>query len=218
MQRLALFDLDDTLVDRRAAFLVWAKEFIVKHNLGDQSLRWLLAADERHAGPKERLFTTVRERYDLNIPAQQLWAQYRLRMPELVSCRPADLGALRQLREADWRIGIVTNGTTDSQLRKITGTGLQALLDGWCISDEVGIRKPDAAIFRLAAHRCGTALEYGGWMVGDDLACDIAGGRTAGLRTIWLRLTSDAPPKAGPVPDFHAGSITEAVHTMLRSA
>jgi len=32
---LALFDLDDTLVDRRAAFLCWAGRFCDEHGLGD---------------------------------------------------------------------------------------------------------------------------------------------------------------------------------------
>jgi hypothetical protein len=44
----------------------------------------------------------------------QLWEQYRRRMPQLASCRAEDLDALRQLRRAGWRTGIVTNGMTDS--------------------------------------------------------------------------------------------------------
>ncbi|WP_239104210.1 HAD hydrolase-like protein [Microbispora corallina] len=29
-------------------------------------------------------------------------------------------------------------------------------------------------------------LDAGGWMIGDNLVADIAGGRAAGLRTIWI--------------------------------
>ncbi|MFC6087536.1 hypothetical protein [Sphaerisporangium aureirubrum] len=34
MRRLALFDLDGTLIDLRAAFRVWAVEFATDHQLG----------------------------------------------------------------------------------------------------------------------------------------------------------------------------------------
>ncbi|MFD8565209.1 hypothetical protein ACFV1N_48780 [Streptosporangium canum] len=33
MQRLALFDLDNTLIDLDAAFLLWAEEFAEEHRL-----------------------------------------------------------------------------------------------------------------------------------------------------------------------------------------
>jgi FMN phosphatase YigB (HAD superfamily) len=56
---------------------------------------------------------------------------------------------------------IVTNGMTDNQREKIYHTGLASLVDAWCISGEVGIRKPDRGIFELAAQRCGTRLDQG---------------------------------------------------------
>jgi hypothetical protein len=41
----------------------------------------------------------------------------------------------------------------DNQIGKLRRTGILALLDGWCVSEEVGIRKPDPAIFALARQR-----------------------------------------------------------------
>lgn len=217
MQRLALFDLDDTLVERRAAFRAWAEEFVTDHGLDDKAVSWLLFADAHSSGPKDRFFTTVRDEFNLAEPADQLWAQYRRRMPELAFCRAEDLDALGRLRSAGWRIGIVTNGMLDNQLGKIQRTGLGALVDAWCISDEVGIRKPDPEIFRIVAQRCGTSAGHGGWMIGDDLALDIAGGHAAGLQTIWLS------PHDGPwsfltaTPDVTVDSVTGAADVLLRS-
>jgi HAD superfamily hydrolase (TIGR01549 family) len=93
--------------------------------------------------------------------------------------------ALRRLRAAGWTLGIITNGP-QSQEDKIHRNGLPALVDGWAVSDLVGARKPAAAIFASAAARCGGTLD-GAWMVGDSAAADMAGGRAAGIRTIWLR-------------------------------
>ncbi|WP_329110587.1 HAD family hydrolase [Micromonospora sp. NBC_01699] len=119
-----------------------------------------------------------------------------------------------------WRIGIVTNGMTDNQLGKIRNTGLDGLVDGWCISDEVGIRKPDPEIFRLAARRCGSGDGDGGWMIGDSLHLDVAGGRAAGLRTVWLRPRHRPVSwsSAGPAPDLTVDSVPEAVESLLRTS
>ena len=40
-------------------------------------------------------------------------------------------------------IEIVTNGRVDNQLGKLRRSGVLDLLDGWCVSEETGIRKPD---------------------------------------------------------------------------
>jgi HAD superfamily hydrolase (TIGR01549 family) len=217
VQRLALFDLDDTLIDRRTAFAAWAAEFCHDHGFGPQEHALLLAADARHAGPRRPFFTTVR---DLLAPAEavdQLWEQYRGRMPHLVACRSEDLAALTRLRHAGWRLGVVTNGMVDNQSGKIRRTGLDTVVHKWAISDDVGVRKPDPRLFAHAARRCGCDVADGGWMTGDSLQLDVRGGRAAGLATIWLE-TSDRdadPPHADPAPDHRARCIPEAVAILL---
>jgi HAD superfamily hydrolase (TIGR01549 family) len=217
MQRLALFDLDDTLIDRRAAFRVWAEEFVTDHGLDGTALTWLIFADAHTSGPKGRFFTTVRDEFNLSESADQLWAQYRRRMPDLAACRTEDLDALGRLRLDGWRIGIVTNGMLNNQLGKIQRTALGGLVDAWCISDEVGIRKPDPEIFRIVARRCGSSADHGGWMIGDDLTLDIAGGHAAGLQTIWLQSRKGPWSFVAATPDFVADSAAEAVEVLLRS-
>jgi FMN phosphatase YigB (HAD superfamily) len=224
VQRLALFNLDNTLVQRDKALAAWADEFVAEHGLDPKWATWLVFIGAHHEGPMNGFFTLVRDEFALSTSADQLWQQYRSRMPELISCRPEDLAAIAQLRSHGWRIGIVTNGMTDSQLGKIINTGLAAHVDGWCISDEAGVRKPDPRIFRLATSRCGLRADGGGWMVGGSLPLDVAGGANAGLRTIWLaepRLARIAIAR-GPaffylaVPDATVTSITEAVDVMLQ--
>lgn len=56
MQRLALFDLDNTLVDRSAAFRAWAQEFVAGYGLDAAALTWLLETDARTAGPRGPFF------------------------------------------------------------------------------------------------------------------------------------------------------------------
>ena len=183
---LALFDLDNTLIDRLDAFRRWAAEFAADRGLGSEDVAWLIELDADGSLPMNTFFTHVRDRFALAESADSLWRGYRERLPHLVTCRPAVLESLDRLRLSGWRVGIVTNGMTDNQSGKIHHSGLVDRVDGWAISDAEGFRKPSPELFGIAADRCGTSLADGGWMVGDDVENDVAGGRSAGLRTIWI--------------------------------
>jgi putative hydrolase of the HAD superfamily len=57
--------------------------------------------------------------------------------------------------------------------------------DAILISAERGARKPDPAIFRLAAQELGVEPSSG-WHVGDHPVNDIEGSRRAGLQPVWF--------------------------------
>ena len=126
------------------------------------------------------------------------------------------------MRHEGWRIGIITNGATRMQRRKIALAGLGPLIDGAVISGEVGLAKPDPRIFALARDLLGGGADAEGWMVGDLLHTDIAGGSAAGLQTVWLsppgrRSGPPAPLPAGATaPDHVVETIGEAFSLLLR--
>jgi HAD superfamily hydrolase (TIGR01549 family) len=182
---LALMDLDGTLVDRDAAFRLWAQDFVTNHALGDGALDWLEQAD-RTVKARGKFFALVTQRFPGIGVASALWDDYRAQMPQLVSAFPAVVEVLSRLRERGWRLGVITNGRRDNQLGKLRRIGALDLLDGWCVSEEVGVRKPDPGVFVLARQRCGVADGAPCWVVGDDPELDIAGAVTSGMRTIWV--------------------------------
>jgi HAD superfamily hydrolase (TIGR01549 family) len=209
VQRLALFDLDNTLIDRDAAFLLWTEEFAAEHRLGRKAVDHLVKLDRNGLPHRELFFAKVREQFKLSASAAVLWAAYRRRMPQLVECRPEVIAALTELRALGWRVGIVTNGTADNQLGKIQRTGLADAVDGYVLSGMEGIRKPDVGLFEIAARRCGVDLAGGGWMVGDHPVADIGGGHTAGLRTVWIHRGRWAGHEHSP---DHV--VTDVIHAM----
>jgi HAD superfamily hydrolase (TIGR01549 family) len=186
MQPLALFDLDNTLINLDEAFQVWAGEFADEHGLGREAVGWLIALDRAGYPHREVFFTKAREHFALAEPVDELWSRYRRRIPHLVHCRPEVMNGLSRLRASGWWVAIVTNGTADNQLGKIQRTGLAEAVDAYALSGVEGVRKPDTGLFEIAAERCGVTLIAGGWMIGDHLVADIGGGRAAGLRTIWI--------------------------------
>jgi putative hydrolase of the HAD superfamily len=185
MGRLALFDLDDTLIDLFAAFERFAAEFADDRGLAASEGEWLVEAWKPHQS-RDEYFAAVRLRFALADSVEELWAHYRRRMPELVVCRPEVLAGLAALRAVGWRLGIVTNGRTDNQLGKIERTGLGEVVHGVAVSEEAGVRKPAPDIFALAAARAGAELAGGGWMVGDNPLADCAGAAASGLRAVWI--------------------------------
>jgi len=84
-------------------------------------------------------------------------------------------------------LGIITNGDLTFQSAKIVGTGLDAEipLDHVVASGDVGVAKPDARIFELAAERFGASAAEACY-VGDRLHTDAIGAARAGLLGVWI--------------------------------
>lgn len=89
---------------------------------------------------------------------------------------------LEALRGRGVKVGFVSNAHFLPHLlrRDLDTLGLGPLLDGGAFSSEVGTRKPDPRIFRLALEQLGVAPERT-IMVGDRVRDDIVGARNAGL-------------------------------------
>src|ERR1700685_2027592 len=73
MQRLAMFDLDNTLLDRDAAFSRWLDEFVHDHRLDSAAHAWLLRADSLRTGSMDAFFHHLGEKFSLASPVDDLW-------------------------------------------------------------------------------------------------------------------------------------------------
>lgn len=212
MQRLVLFDLDDTLIDRSGALVSWVTAFIARHRLGDHVRRQLLARLQDRASPA--IFGEIRSDYCLAPSPDSLWREYRRDIAASVACSDVVLAGLAGLRASGWRVGIATNGPSDIQTAKLRAAGILEHVDGVCISEAVGARKPEVAFFAKAAEACDSLLSGGGWMVGDNPETDIRGGRAAGLRTVWVGRDGQWPTHLPP-PDRSAPNALSAIELLL---
>ncbi|MGW0879603.1 HAD family hydrolase [Streptomyces sp. NPDC002671] len=213
MQRfLVLFDLDNTLVDRRGALADWAAEFTARHGLEDEEQGYVLGMVAERAYPST--FDVIRSRYRLPMSTDELWRAYCADIAALVSCPVEVLDGLDALRGAGWRVGVATNGASDIQRAKLRATGIFDRVDGVFVSEDADARKPQPRHFALAAARCGALLGDGGWMVGDNPVNDIGGGRSAGLRTIWVGNVHLWPPD-DPGPDHTVPHARAAIDLLL---
>jgi len=101
---------------------------------------------------------------------------------------PESLPLLRLLR-THCHVGIITNGPADLQREKVTMMGLEHEVDTLLIAGEVGISKPDPAIFHRALARAG-CLPAEALMVGDSWEKDIRAARAVGMDALWVTPTA----------------------------
>ncbi|MGK4580918.1 HAD family hydrolase [Kitasatospora sp. HPMI-4] len=217
---LLLFDLDNTLLPRDAAYLAWAQDFLDEHRLPTGDLSWFATIDGGGYVPRSTVLGAAKRRYGLDHSLDFLLAHYRRGVNSHIHCPASHIEALRSARAAGWTLGIVSNGGTGPQLEKIRRTGLEPLVDGWVISEEARCVKPDPKIFEIAAKRCGVPPVHDWtshtWMVGDYGPADIAGAEVTGLRSVWLH--HGRPwAEGGYRPTLSAAGLPEAVGLVLSS-
>ena len=86
------------------------------------------------------------------------------------------------------------SGFIDLQEIRLARTGLKKHFDLLIISEEVGVAKPDPAIFTHAFEKMGQPSLDRILMVGDTPESDIVGGINAGIDTCWLNWQNKSLP------------------------
>jgi putative hydrolase of the HAD superfamily len=177
--------LDDTLLDRSGAFMLWAKDFLDEIGAPPEDLEWLLSVDADGLTPRWDLADLIRDRYQLSIPSIDILEELRggpldyERLDPLVGC------ALKIAGDAGFVPVVVTNGPAEIQEGRIRRTGLDRFVADWVISERAGVSKPNPRIFAMAAQRVRMRLG-GAWVVGDSPEADIGGAAAMGLPSVWL--------------------------------
>lgn len=79
----------------------------------------------------------------------------------------------------------VTNGTLVAQKGKLRKSGLDRLLDGVFISDQIGVEKPDIRFFDWVFETIGPYKKNEVMIVGDSQTSDMQGGNNVGILCCW---------------------------------
>lgn len=88
----------------------------------------------------------------------------------------------------------VTNGTYVAQTRKLEKSGLDSLLDGVFISDQIGYEKPDVRFFEHVWQQIGNYGKEEILIIGDSLTSDMQGGNNAGILCCWYNPDNQKAP------------------------
>jgi epoxide hydrolase-like predicted phosphatase len=98
---------------------------------------------------------------------------------------PVVLESVRHLRHAGVKVGLVTNNAIEIRERWRSLLPLEELFDDVVDSSEVGVRKPDPAIYTLALERLGGVPAEAAIFL-DDLRENLAAAEALGMRGILV--------------------------------
>jgi putative hydrolase of the HAD superfamily len=117
------------------------------------------------------------------------------------------LGVLKRM-SAKVPLLLLSNGIAAVQRRRIRRSGIGRFFKGILISAEVGLAKPDPAIFALAVEKLQCRKERI-LCVGDSPSSDIRGGQEAGIDTCWFAPAGTPYPKQEPQPLYRITDLRQ---------
>ena len=160
------FDLDDTLFDRRSAQMETLRTIIrgfpnIFKGIEKQTITGAFlqsdhtALQEYNAGGSVDVARSMRSKAFLRILglnedyAQEITTMYVSSYPAANTPVAGAKLATTELAKR-FQLGVISNGSPDVQYRKLETLGIKDLFSCIVLSEEIGIRKPDAGIFQKA--------------------------------------------------------------------
>ena len=219
--RAALFDLDDTLLDRSTAFEATFRTFFESQPAINSTTGWDEALDFFWSlSPHGTI-----DAQDAALLITARWPAVELEPVEFEAwffntmgrqARPIEgaMEFLKELNNAQFPWAIVTNGKK-FQVVKLEFSGYAAIMPFAIVSRLFGADKPDPRIYNEAVRRL--KLSFDGiddigndeiLFVGDNPYTDITGAAAVGMKTAWVRVSEQYPTDA-PQPDIQVDSVVE---------
>lgn len=188
-----LFDLDNTLTNRRASIITFARQFDddfrSRHQMTIDDITSIIH-DADGGG-----YRPLEERWQL-LQEQILWKKTpsadELRdywYTQLGYCAIGVEGlhnTLSELRARQITLGIITNDPTGLQNLTTDALNLRPYMDCVIVSETVGIKKPDTEIYKIALTELNQSAKDV-WFVGDNPATDLLGAYKMDMTTVWIR-------------------------------
>ncbi|MEG9474836.1 pyrimidine 5'-nucleotidase [Mannheimia indoligenes] len=108
------------------------------------------------------------------------------------------------------KMGIITNGFTELQQKRLDNTQTSHFFDIVVISEQIGAAKPDRQVFDYAFALMDEFDRTKVLMVGDTLASDILGGNNSGIDTCWLN-TLNLKNETNIKPTYEINTINQII-------
>lgn len=220
-----IFDIDDTLYERQTPFLrafektfgdewdldrcLLFKQFIKRGNeVFEDSMNGTISMEEmwiyRIRRALEDFQIKISPREALEFQTAYDWHQHHIEL----SAKMTEIFDL--CKEKGMTLGVITNGTSEHQRMKYRALQLERWIpeENFLVTGDIGINKPDLAVFEEAERRMGLNLKDS-WYIGDSYEHDIASAKAAGWNAIWLDREKKAESLKNCVADYVVHSEEE---------
>lgn len=195
------FDMDETLIEHQRSWIDISRdtfaafedqldgvefEDFIKTLAQKATDMWNMMTDNVLSGDIGRIYTyknTLRFLKADESLAEAMRERFEVEMLNATVVTDHAFTVLDELRDAGYTVGMITNGYTAMQNRKVKFHKLDEHLDHVFISEAMKAHKPNADIFHGALKITGTNPENA-VHIGDNLSADIKGAIGAGLKGI----------------------------------
>lgn len=194
MVKAVIFDLDDTLYNELDYVLQGFRnvaEYLAKE--------YSLCVDEVHEQMcgilkkqgRGKIFDSVCEIYHIDAPVKMLVEIYRATKPKL-SLYPDAEEVISILREKNIGLGLITDGCSQVQHRKIDALCLNDLMDVVLATDDLGkdeegksYCKPNSKVYEVVLEKLQCKPQEAVY-IGDNPQKDFVGAKALGMKTIRI--------------------------------
>lgn len=193
MIKAVLFDFDETLQDRTAAFEkymdTFLKEFCPDIDEKEKEKRkeeMRVTGKGGYVNREEWYASLVKSWGWTDAPSSKVLANhYDTKFGDHNVIFPNSVLLLKELKRRGYITGVITNGPSILQNHKMDTSGLRPYCDIVVVSGDVGVHKPDPALFEYTADKLGLPTEECLY-VGDHPVNDIQGALSAGMKAVRM--------------------------------
>lgn len=193
MVKAVVFDLDGTLLDRDSSLKVFIrnqyKRYIkeLKHVPEEQYINRFIELDKRGYVWKDKVYQQLLQEQSISsLTWEQLLEDYINHFQHSCIPFPNMEHVLKELRNRGILLGMITNGFTEFQFLNIRALGIDKYIDIILVSEQEGVKKPQAEIFQRALERLNVSPKESLY-VGDHPENDVIAARNVGMNAVWKK-------------------------------
>jgi len=193
MIRAIVFDLDNTLLDRdkSVALFVETQHERLKEALGhipkQQYVTRFLELEQHGYVWKDKVYQQLEAEFAIeNIGWNELLHDYEQEFHHSCIPFPQLTEVLRELKQRELQLGIITNGFGRFQMDNICSLGIDSYFEKIAVSEWEGMKKPDTRLFLNMADQLHVPPAQCVF-VGDHPENDVAAAQRAGMRAVLKR-------------------------------
>lgn len=186
-----VFDLDDTLISEKqyieSGFKAVAKELNRIYSLNSEEIfnKMLELFNESSINVFNRILDLLNIKYSENI-ILDLIRCYREHTPEIEFFEDV-IPVINKLKKSGYKLGIITDGYKETQLRKIDVLKCYDLFDEIIVTDELGREywKPHEKPYKLMAEKM--CVNFKNMIyIGDNVNKDFVTANKLGIKTVYI--------------------------------
>lgn len=186
--KAVIFDLDNTLADRKYAFEMHSKklaEMYLKNRSDEEKeafVRRMIELDKNGYASKSQVYGCICREFSPDGTPEELFARWQENASIYTRPEPYAEETLIYLKDK-YKLSLLTNGFTKTQSVKLDTVGLRKYFEKVIISEETGTEKPDREIYLLICRETGVIPEEALY-IGDHLENDVKGPVSAGMSAV----------------------------------